>query len=223
MWKFIHKSFYLQIHGLLYFPPVHLCTVLSDENKRFLYDVGVYDSDDDENVSFNEKAFSFFKILNYFNLHSLSPCGLQYSNQVIGCSFILIHSLQSRSQMLIFFIRFTVSNIFSLVFGWWIFWVFIFPGRKNVYYCIIIIIIIITFPVKTWSIHKKCYHISGNGKCYRSKTQFLYIAKTRLLLVKPIWFGLIDNEGSIRFGSREIKDQVLVRIYMTTYMMMMNI
>ena len=30
-----------------------LCTVLSDSNKRFLYDVGVYDSDDDdENVSF---------------------------------------------------------------------------------------------------------------------------------------------------------------------------
>lgn len=30
-----------------------LCTVLSDSNKRFMYDVGVYDSDDDdENVSF---------------------------------------------------------------------------------------------------------------------------------------------------------------------------
>ena len=27
----------------------YLCTVLSDENKRFLYDVGVYDNDDDEN------------------------------------------------------------------------------------------------------------------------------------------------------------------------------
>jgi curved DNA-binding protein CbpA len=26
-------------------------SVLSDSNKRFLYDVGVYDSDDDENVS----------------------------------------------------------------------------------------------------------------------------------------------------------------------------
>ena len=26
-------------------------TVLSDENKRFMYDVGVYDSDDDESVS----------------------------------------------------------------------------------------------------------------------------------------------------------------------------
>jgi hypothetical protein len=27
-------------------------TVLSDTNKRFLYDVGVYDSEDDENVCF---------------------------------------------------------------------------------------------------------------------------------------------------------------------------
>jgi hypothetical protein len=31
-------------------------TVLSDTNKRFLYDVGVYDSEDDENVCF----FYFF-------------------------------------------------------------------------------------------------------------------------------------------------------------------
>ena len=45
---------------MLYFPMIHLCTVLSDANKRFLYDVGVYDSDDDENVSFNEKAFPHF-------------------------------------------------------------------------------------------------------------------------------------------------------------------
>ncbi|KAJ9691861.1 hypothetical protein PVL29_011126 [Vitis rotundifolia] len=34
---------------MLYFPAIHLCAVLSDANKRFLYDVGAYDSDDDEN------------------------------------------------------------------------------------------------------------------------------------------------------------------------------
>lgn len=45
---------------MLYFPAIHLCTVLSDANKRFLYDVGAYDSDDDENVSFNDQSFSLF-------------------------------------------------------------------------------------------------------------------------------------------------------------------
>lgn len=35
---------------------VCMYAVLSDANKRFLYDVGVYDSDDDENVRF----FFFF-------------------------------------------------------------------------------------------------------------------------------------------------------------------
>lgn len=44
-------------------------TVLSDANKRFLYDVGVYDSDDDENVScFRSSQHSFFIIYLYFML-----------------------------------------------------------------------------------------------------------------------------------------------------------
>lgn len=32
-------------------------TVLSDESKRFLYDVGVYDNDDDENNHVSPPAF----------------------------------------------------------------------------------------------------------------------------------------------------------------------
>lgn len=43
-----------------------LCTVLSDTNKRFLYDVGAYDSDDDENVCFFFFSWIFQKILFFF-------------------------------------------------------------------------------------------------------------------------------------------------------------